>query len=308
MLLASRSARADDEASALATFNHSIAAADPRQAEAAFKRDHVDPPSKAEMEKFVKTVVDAAIDAMDQASQFKKHFPQSEQLNQVHNSLVDTLARDFGSMGLPVPNDRAGDLEVCVRNFLKEAPEDMRLYMVLVRVAQALPTAQSHKLYVELSSDTTPEPARGMARQGLLKLERVGSPLDIRFTALDGRQINLADLRGKVVLVDFWATTCVPCVQELPGLKQLYEKYHASGFEIVGISLDSDRAALTRFIEKEKIVWPQFYDPAGEKSRLATQYGITAIPVVWLVDKHGVLRQLDARNDQEKKVEALLKE
>ena len=110
------------------------------------------------------------------------------------------------------------------------------------------------------------------------------------------------------MLLDFWSTTCVPCVAELPGLKQLYEKFHTNGFEIVGISLDSDKAALTRFIEKEKISWPQFYDPAGETNRLATQYGVAAIPVVWLVDKHGVLRQLDARWEQEKKVEALLKE
>ena len=137
------------------------------------------------------TMVDAAVDVMDQVAQFEKQFPQSKQLAQVHNSLVDTLTRDFGSMGLPVPKDRAGDLEAFVRKSLKETPSDAQLYMILVRVAKASPIAKAHDLYVELGSDSTPGPARTMARQGLVNLERVGLPLDIRFTALDGRQINL---------------------------------------------------------------------------------------------------------------------
>ena len=67
-------------------------------------------------------------------------------------------------------------------------------------------------------------------------------------------------------------------------------------------------AALTRFLEKEKLPWPQYFDPAGQNNPLATKYGVSAIPVVWLVDKKGILRHLDARTDQEQKVEALLKE
>ena len=308
IFLLSPTARADEEASALAAFNHSVQSADPRQAEIAFKQDHANPPTKEEMEKFVKTVVDAAMTAMDQASQFEKQFPHSKQLLQVRESLTETLTRDFGNMGLPLPKERAGDLESWARNLLKENPNDARVDMVLVRVAQASPIAKAHDLFVELSGGSTPEPARTMARQGLVKLERVGLPMDMNFTALDGRSVNLAGLHGKVVLVDFWATTCVPCVAELPGLKQLYEKYHTNGLEIIGISLDSDRTALKRFIEREKISWPQYYDPAGATNRFAVQYGITAIPVMWLVDKRGVLRQLDARNDQAAKVEALLKE
>lgn len=96
--------------------------------------------------------------------------------------------------------------------------------------------------------------------------------------------------------------------EDLPDLKQLYTKYNNQGLEIVGISLDPDKEALTRFIKKEKIPWPQYYDPAGETNRLAQTFGITGIPVVWLVDRHGLLRQLNARQDQEQKVEALLKE
>ena len=80
------------------------------------------------------------------------------------------------------------------------------------------------------------------------------------------------------------------------------------GLEVLGISLDSDKGALTRFIEKEKISWPQYFDSAGSDNPWAKHYNIGAIPVVWLVDKHGILRHLDGRADTEKKVEALLNE
>jgi peroxiredoxin len=307
-LLEVRSAKADDEAFALASFNRSVQSADPRQAQVAFEQSHTNPPTKEEMDQILKTLVDAAVDVMDQAGRFEKNFPQSKQLRDVRFSAAATLATDFGNMGFPIPTNRVADVETCARNLLKENPNNLGMSICLVRLAQVLPTARGIALARELSSESALDSIRKMAEQTLITLERIGRPLEFSFTALDGNKINLADLHGKVVLVDFWATTCVPCVRELPDMKKLYEKEHAKGLEIVGISLDSDKAALTRFVEKEKIPWPQFYDAAGETNRLAIQYGIAAIPVLWLVDKHGLLRQLDARSDQERKVEALLKE
>jgi peroxiredoxin len=308
MFLASRPAKADDETSTLAGFNQALQAADAGLVEAAYKKTNTNQPSKEQVEKFVTTIVGSAMDAMDREMQFEKHFPESKQIGRVRESLAETLWKDFGGRGLPVPNDRANDVEGCVSNLLHFNPKDASLYMILVRAAAALPIAAQPDRYRALSADSTPEPARQMARDALSKLERVGQPLDFSFTALDGRKLRLAELRGKVVLVDFWSTTCVPCVREIPDLKRLYEKFHTNGLEVIGVSLDSNKAALTRFIEKEKISWPQCYDLDRATNQLATQYGITAIPVMWLVDKHGVLRQLDARSDQEKKVKTLLEE
>jgi thiol-disulfide isomerase/thioredoxin len=308
LLLCPRVILADDENPSLAAFNRAVQAADPGQAEESFKRDHPDPPSKADVGKLVTTIVNAAMSAMDLASDFQKHYPQSKQPAGIDDSLVETLWSVFGSRGFPVPKNRAADLEACTRRLIHDRPNDVRLYMVLCRVAAVSPAARQQTLYEELSRESTPGPARSMARGALRKLKRIGLPMDFNFTALDGRQVSLAELKGKVVLVDFWATTCGPCVRDLPELKQLYAKYNAQGLEIVGISLDSDRVALTRFVEREKIPWPQYYDPAGETNRLAQLYGIGSIPVVWLVDRHGVLRQLNGRDDQEKKVAALLKE
>jgi thiol-disulfide isomerase/thioredoxin len=115
-------------------------------------------------------------------------------------------------------------------------------------------------------------------------------------------------MKGKVVLVDFWASTCVPCVRDLPDLRQLYTKYHDQGLEIVGISLDTDKDALTRMVAVEELPWTQYCDPVGATNRLGATYEIAAIPAIWLVDRHGLLRETNARIDCEKKVEALLKE
>src|SRR5438067_10175070 len=78
-----------------------------------------------------------------------------------------------------------------------------------------------------------------------------GKPVDIKFTAVDGREVDLAKLKGKVVLIDFWATWCGPCMGEVPHVVEAYQKLHGKGFEIVGISFDKDKGALEK-TTKEK--------------------------------------------------------
>jgi len=135
---------------------------------------------------------------------------------------------------------------------------------------------------------------------------RIGQPLDMKFTAVDGTKVDLAKMKGKVVLIDFWATWCGPCIAELPSVKKTYKKLNPKGFEIIGISLDTKESALKRFIKKENMPWPQFFDGKGWKNSISTAHGIRSIPAMWLVDKQGNLADLNARADLEGKVEALL--
>lgn len=190
---------------------------------------------------------------------------------------------------------------------------------------QALPSVDEVWVkYVLIAGQLTPEKARPVldeilefapAGQQRLKAEGLrwrlnaeGKPFQLAFTAVDGRAVDTSEWRGKVVLVDFWATWCGPCVAEVPKLRQIYDRYHARGFEVVGVSLDTDREALERFQTRNQLPWPQYFDGQGWNNRFVVRYGVSLVPAMWLLDKRGVLRHLDARDHLAEKIEALLSE
>jgi peroxiredoxin len=136
----------------------------------------------------------------------------------------------------------------------------------------------------------------------------IGRKPEIQFTALDGREVDLARLEGKVVLLDFWATSCGGCVVGIPELREVYDKFHDKGFEIVGISLDTDRTALARFVKEKGMPWPQFFDGKGWDNTIAAKYGIRAVPTLWLVGRDGKVVDQGARFNLTEKVTKLTAE
>lgn len=204
------------------------------------------------------------------------------------------------------------ELEKGAHAIRKEFPKRPEAAGLLVAVAEGWleqgDAAKARTLASEMNTADLDDEGKATVEALLKKLNRLGKPIDLKFTAIDGRAVDLQAMKGKVVLVDFWATWCAPCVQELPNVKAAYEKLNAKGFEILGISLDREVDALKSFVAKEKLPWPQFYDTVGEGNKFAREFDVATIPTMWLIDKKGNVRDLNAREDLAAKVEKLLAE
>jgi len=153
---------------------------------------------------------------------------------------------------------------------------------------------------------------REEAKEGVRRLTRkfdfLGKPIQLKFTAVDGREVDLEKMRGKVVLIDFWASWCGPCLAAIPRIKSAYEKLQARGFEIIGINLDEEKARMQQVVAAAGMTWPQRFDGQKWDGPLATQFGIMSIPALWLIDKRGVLIDLKGEPNLVEKVEKMLEE
>ncbi len=163
---------------------------------------------------------------------------------------------------------------------------------------------QAYEAFGPIFATSSNESIRQMAASfagTLRRLSLPGNPMEITGTLLNGQAFNQQTLAGKVVLVDFWATWCGPCVAEIPNVLEQYEKYHGQGFEVVAISLDQDRDALEKFVTDRKIPWPILFEPSegdGWQHPLATYYGISGIPTVILIGRDGNVITLNARGER----------
>src|SRR5262249_12529680 len=120
-------------------------------------------------------------------------------------------------------------------------------------------------------------------------------PMELKFTTTDGRPLDLAQYRGKYVLIDFWATWCGPGGAAMPEVMELYKKYHDQGFEVVGISFDNDKEPLAKFLQEHDMPWQQYFDGKGWGNEIGQKYGIDSIPRMWLVGPDGRVLDFNAR-------------
>lgn len=129
----------------------------------------------------------------------------------------------------------------------------------------------------------------------LARLDLIDKPLpDVVFKDIDGKPLRLSDLRGKFVLVDFWATWCEPCLAELPQLRAAYDQYRANGFEVIAVSLDESVKPLAEFIRDRKLPWRQVHNATCENDLVAL-FQIGSIPSNVLIGPDGRALRLDLR-------------
>ncbi len=236
----------------------------------------------------------------------------SEALNIAHLQKMEDLGfvKKFQALvDNPSPETRTAMVESAKEVLALEGAREMVLARV-VEVIEQLEYYGEYDLLKQMSDLTIAayqnhpiEDLRAVAQQQiephLMRVNMIGKPLDISgLVWKDGKPFDWNQYRGKVVLIDFWATWCRPCLEEFPNMKANYERFKPKGFEIVGINMDQQRSEAELFLTREQLPWQTIFAPDPTNNPVAKKYRVESIPFLVLVDRDGTVIDLHLRGDR----------
>jgi peroxiredoxin len=210
--------------------------------------------------------------------------------------------------------DNLKELDALVAKHKEAQPEDLaQIFLVKAQLYSDVfdEPEKALELYQQIKHDFPTVQIGGNTDEAISGLEKVvtqwkiwhslavGTTFpDFNEKDVDGKPLSLAGHKGKVVLIDFWATWCPPCVAELPNVLKTYKEYHNQGFEIVGVSLDNDQQKLDNFLKEKGITWQQSCDGQGWTGKLVVKYGVYRLPSTALLDGQGIIIGKDLHGEE----------
>ena len=233
---------------------------------------------------------------------FLEKYPDSQEAVEVHLNLGQLFAQ-AGS-----PDKAVSHLEIYLARSGGRKPGEVavaKFFLAQGYIAQdEFDKAEQYLQEVRAVGDVAPSQLKQMTEMSLqripiLKKLKIGNPaIPIDAATTVGDRITPESFKGRVLLIDFWASWCKPCRQEMPTVKSVYKEFHDKGFEILGVSLDQSESSFKGYIEEQGITWPQIFDGGGWKSSVGKQYGVNSIPATFLIDRSGTIRYRDLRGDK----------
>ena len=202
-----------------------------------------------------------------------------KKLQQIYTDAMELYASNF------IKNNLNSLVSLSATKFINQQAELTLLNTLRDTLAKKYPENRYVKDYITLLNELNELPPNSMCPE-------------IKQKTPDGKTISLSSLRGKVVLIDFWASWCAPCRRENPYVVDLYNKYKEKDFEIFGVSLDDNIEAWKKAIDKDRLTWPQVSDLKKWESRVVKDFHIEAIPYSVLIDREGKIIAKGLRKDE----------
>jgi thiol-disulfide isomerase/thioredoxin len=199
-----------------------------------------------------------------------------------------------------------------LEQFVQEHPKAEETSEALLQLGLGLEFAgndeQAAQAYRRIVQDFPESEEARKAGGAAFRIDSVGKQMELQGKTMDGKSFNLAALGGRVVLLQYWATWCELCKQDMQQLKALQTKFGNKGFQVVGINLDKDPRLVEKYLSTARWPWPQLYETGGMDSRLANQMGIQTLPTMILIDKKGrIVRRNVQTSELGSEIDKLLK-